>query len=147
MLLIFPSFVFFGIQGYSRFTEGTNASVAKVDGHAITQGEWDAAHRNQIERARRQAPNLDPKLLDAPEVKQETLEQLVRERVMLAAMNHLHLSTPDARLQRLFAADPQLSFLRNPDGSVEHPAAGRPRHSTNQTQRRDEARRRPCRRV
>ena len=118
VLLIFPSFVFFGIQGYSRFTEGTNASVAKVDGHAITQGEWDAAHRNQIERARRQAPNLDPKLLDAPEVKQETLEQLVRERVMLAAMNHLHLSTPDARLQRLFAADPQLSFLRNPDGSV-----------------------------
>src|SRR3989442_1574026 len=54
VLLIFPSFVFFGIQGYSRFTEGTNASVAKVDGHAITQGEWDAAHRNQIERTRRQ---------------------------------------------------------------------------------------------
>jgi peptidyl-prolyl cis-trans isomerase D len=40
VLLIFPSFVFFGIQGYSRFTEGQHTTVAKVAGHAITQAEW-----------------------------------------------------------------------------------------------------------
>jgi peptidyl-prolyl cis-trans isomerase D len=33
VLLIFPSFVFFGIQGYSRFTAGEHATVAKVAGH------------------------------------------------------------------------------------------------------------------
>ena len=32
VLLIFPSFVFFGIQGYSRFGDGGDATVAKVDG-------------------------------------------------------------------------------------------------------------------
>ena len=50
-LLIFPSFVLFGLEGYNRFREG-GATVATVDGHDITQAEWDAAHRNQVERMR-----------------------------------------------------------------------------------------------
>ena len=45
VLLIFPSFVFFGIQGYSRFTGSDNQTVAKVAGHNITQMEWDQAMR------------------------------------------------------------------------------------------------------
>jgi peptidyl-prolyl cis-trans isomerase D len=118
VLLIFPSFVFFGIQGYSRFTEGGNATVAKVAGKEITQGEWDAAHRDQIERVRRQMPGVDAKLFDTPEMRQRTLEGLMRERVMLAAADKLHLVTTDDRLQRLFATDPQFATIRNPDGSV-----------------------------
>ena len=39
VLLVFPSFVFFGIQGYSRFTEGGKNTVAKVAGRDITQAE------------------------------------------------------------------------------------------------------------
>ena len=39
VLLIIPSFVFFGIQGYSRFSDGANAPVAKVAGRDITQAE------------------------------------------------------------------------------------------------------------
>ena len=69
VLLIFPSFVFFGIQGYSRFTGGENTPVAKVDGHDITQAEWDAAQREQVERVRRQMPGIDAKLFDTPEMK------------------------------------------------------------------------------
>ena len=118
VLLIFPSFVFFGIQGYTRFTESGNQTVAMVDGHPITQAEWDTAHRNQVERARRQLPQLDAKLFDAPEVKRETLDALIRERVMFAAARKLHLTTTDERLQRLFVGDPQYAALRNPDGSV-----------------------------
>ena len=38
-LLIFPSFVLFGLEGYNRFREG-GATVATVDGHDITQAEW-----------------------------------------------------------------------------------------------------------
>ena len=30
VLLVFPSFVFFGVQGYSRFTEGGRDEVASV---------------------------------------------------------------------------------------------------------------------
>jgi len=62
VLLIFPSFVFFGIQGYSRFTDGTNVTVAKVDGASITRGEWDQAHQRNLERLRRQQPGMDTKL-------------------------------------------------------------------------------------
>jgi peptidyl-prolyl cis-trans isomerase D len=118
VLLILPSFVFFGIQGYSRFGEGGNATVAKVAGQNITQAELDAAHRDQIERVRRQAPNVEAKLFDTPEMKQRTLDELVRDRVTLAASSQLNLGTTDDRLRRLFAADPQFAFLRNADGSV-----------------------------
>jgi peptidyl-prolyl cis-trans isomerase D len=116
--MIFVSFVFVGIEGYTRFTDGANASVATVAGSDIKQAEWDAAHRQQVERLRRQMPNVDAKLLDSPEFKRETLEQLLRERVMLVTASKLNLVTGNERLQRQFAADPQYAMLRNADGSV-----------------------------
>lgn len=118
LLLIFPSFVLFGVEGYSRFTEGGNAKVAVVDGQGITQAEWDVALRDQSERMRRQAPNVDPKLLDSPEAKREALDALVRDKVMQIAATKQHLVVSDERLQRLFQADPQFAFIRLPDGSV-----------------------------
>jgi peptidyl-prolyl cis-trans isomerase D len=117
VLLIFPSFVFFGIQGYSSFNEGRQ-SVAKVAGQEVTQAEWDAAHRSQVERARAQMPGIDAKLFDTPEMRQRTLEGLVQERVILTAANKLNLATTDERLQRLFASTPEFAALRNPDGSL-----------------------------
>ena len=118
VLLIFPSFVFFGIQGYSGSQGGENTTVASVAGRNITQAEWDAAHRTQIDRVQRQMPGVDVKMFDTPAMKGQALDALVRERVMLAAMNKFHLVTTDDRLQRQFTTDPQLAFLRNPDGSV-----------------------------
>ena len=35
VLLIFPSFVFFGVQGYSSFNDASNAKVAEVDGRLM----------------------------------------------------------------------------------------------------------------
>jgi peptidyl-prolyl cis-trans isomerase D len=118
VLLIFPSFVFFGIQGYDRMSEGGNATIATVAGRDIKQAEWDAAHRDQVERVRRQAPGVDVKLLDTPQMRQQSLDLLIRDRVMLAAADSLNLVTTDDRLQRLFVSDPQFAPLRNPDGSV-----------------------------
>src|SRR5918911_327423 len=93
VLLIFPSFVFFGIQGYSRFTEGQHQTIAKVAGRTITQAEWEAAHREQVERVRRQMPGIDVKLFDTPQMRQQTLDGLVRDRVMLTAADKLNLVT------------------------------------------------------
>ena len=118
LILILPSFVVFGIQGYSKFTEGGNATVAVVDGVAIKQGEWDLSHRDQVERLRRQAPNLDVKLLDSPSYRAESLEALLRQRVLATAMDRQHLVVTDERLQRLFISDPQFAQLRNADGSI-----------------------------
>lgn len=118
VLVIFPSFVVFGIQGYTRFTDGSNATVAKVDGQSITRADWDAAHRRNVERLRRQMPDADTRLLESAAMRRETLEQLVRERVLLATANKLHLQPDDERLLRLFRGDPQFAGIRNPDGSV-----------------------------
>ena len=118
VFLIFPSFVFFGVQGYSGFSEGATSKVAEVDGRGITQMEWDAAHQRNIERFRQQMPTVDMKLLDSPAVRAETLDSIVRERVLLAAAEHMHMGVSDQRLQRVFATDPQFAPLRNPDGSV-----------------------------
>jgi peptidyl-prolyl cis-trans isomerase D len=118
VLLIFPSFVFFGIQGYSGFGDSGNATVAKVDGKSITKAEWDQAHQRQVERLRRQLPNVDVKLFDNPATRRETLDNLVNERLLLAATHRQNLTVGDARLQRIFHEDPQFAGLRNPDGSL-----------------------------
>lgn len=105
-------------QGYGSIMGNENATVAKVDGRKITRNEWEFAQREQIERVRRQMPNVDAKLFDTPEMKRQSLDAVVRERVILSAADKLHLVVTDDRLQRLFAVDPQFSSLRNPDGSV-----------------------------
>ncbi|MBS0306577.1 MAG: peptidyl-prolyl cis-trans isomerase [Proteobacteria bacterium] len=117
LLLIIPSFVFFGIEGYSRFTSGAHETVAKVAGHTVTRAEWDQAQQRLIERVRRQ-PGVDASQFDTPQARLQTLDALLRERTLLAAAQDQHLAPSDARLQRLFATDPQFAALRNPDGSV-----------------------------
>ena len=118
LLLILPSFALVGMQGYTSFMDGSNAGVATVDGRKITQSEWDQAQSKQLDQMRRQMPNIDPKLLDTPEVKREALDGLVRERVLQAAAAKQHLVVSDERLQTMFLRDPQFAFLRNPDGTV-----------------------------
>lgn len=118
LLLIIPSFVFFGIDGYKRFGDGGSAAVAKVDGVSITRAEWESTHQRALERARRQNPEQDTRILNTPEVRRDTLDGLVRDRVLMAAASKLNLAPTDDRLRRLFATDPQFAGLRNPDGSV-----------------------------
>ncbi|HEX6720497.1 MAG TPA: SurA N-terminal domain-containing protein, partial [Burkholderiaceae bacterium] len=108
----------FGIQGYSGFGDAGNATVAKVDGKAITKAEWDQAHQRQVERLRRQLPNIDVKLFDNAATRRETLDNLVNERLLLAAMHKQNLAVGDERLRRIFQEDPQFAGLRNPDGSL-----------------------------
>ena len=117
--LVVLAFVAGGVyQGYGSFMNDDNSTVAKVDGRKVTRNEWEIAQRNQIERVRQQMPNVDVKLFDTPEMKRQSLDAVVRDRVMLAAADKLNLTTTDERLQRLFITDPQFAFLRNPDGSV-----------------------------
>ena len=117
-LLIFPSFVLFGLEGYNRFREG-GTTVATVDGHGITQGEWDAAHRSQVERMRSSMPNVDVKLFDTPEAKYSTLERLVRDRLLQVAATQLRLGASDARLAAELQQNPTIAALRRADGTLD----------------------------
>jgi peptidyl-prolyl cis-trans isomerase D len=118
LLLIIPSFVFFGVEGYSRLSDGNSAAIAKVNGQKLSRNEWDDAHRRNVEMARRQNPSIDASKLDNPEARRETLDGLIRERVLLAAANQLHLFPAPARMLRLFDSDPQFAGLRGPDGKL-----------------------------
>ena len=83
-LLVIPSFVLFGIEGYSQF-EDKGAVVARLDGQKITQSEWDAVHQQEVDRIRASVPNLDPKLLDSAEARYATLEKMVNDRLIARA--------------------------------------------------------------
>lgn len=119
LILILPSFVVFGIQGYSSFNEGRAQVVAKVDGQDIGQAEWDNAHRQQVDRLRQQMPNIDAKLLDSEAARASTLENLVRERVMLAEALRSHIEVPAERVAREIQNMPELAQLKRPDGSFD----------------------------
>ena len=117
-LLIVPSFILFGLDGYNRSSDKTPA-VAKVDGREVTQTEWDRAHQREVERLRASMPSLDPKLLDSPEARYATLERLVRDRVLVAAAAKLKVGTSDQRLARELQNNPEIAGLRRPDGSLD----------------------------
>ena len=117
-LLVIPSFVLFGIDSYSRFSD-QGAPVAKVAGNKITQGEWDAAHQREVERIRASVPNLDSKLLDSAEARYATLERMVNERVISAAADKQLLITSDQRLASYLQQDPSIAGLRGADGKLD----------------------------
>lgn len=117
-LLIFPSFVLFGIDGYNRYQEKGEV-VAKVGGIEITQGEWDNAHKSDLDRVRASRPNIDIKLLDTPEARYRSLERLVRDRLLLIAAEKFHLTASDAQLAQNLESNPAIAELRRPDGTLD----------------------------
>jgi peptidyl-prolyl cis-trans isomerase D len=96
-LLIVPSFVLFGVEGYLGMGD-KGAAVARVNGEDIRQSEWDATHRREVEQLRQSMPTVDPKVLDSAEARYATLERMIRDRVMRAAANDAHLAAGDQRL-------------------------------------------------
>jgi peptidyl-prolyl cis-trans isomerase D len=116
-LLIIPSFVLFGVDRYQGGGQGEK--VARVDGTDITRPEWDAQHRNEIDRIRQQAPNIEPGLLDSDAARYATLERMVRDRVLAAAASKSNMTVSEERLARLFAEDPGLASFRTADGKFD----------------------------
>ncbi|WP_342129042.1 SurA N-terminal domain-containing protein [Hydrogenophaga sp. OTU3427] len=118
LLLIIPSFVLFGIDGYTRFTEG-GQSVAQVAGKDIKQQDWDAAHRRFADNLLANSPNLDRGLLDTDQARYASLQRLVDERLLATAADKLRFATSDQRLARELQQDPTIATLRKPDGSLD----------------------------
>jgi peptidyl-prolyl cis-trans isomerase D len=117
-LLIIPAFVLVGINGFRSFNSGGD-TVAKVGSYTVKQGEWDAIHKNEVDRLRSSQPNVDPKLLDSPEARYGTLERLVREHVLSDAAADAHFTSTDARLARELQQNPTIASLRKADGTLD----------------------------
>ncbi|WP_439588191.1 SurA N-terminal domain-containing protein [Hydrogenophaga sp.] len=118
MILIIPSFVLFGIEGYTSLNEG-GAAVATVDGKDITKTEWDMAHQQESQRLRQAMPSIDAALLDSDGARYATLERLVRERLLAAAAGKLNLYTSNERLARELQQNETIATLRRPDGTLD----------------------------
>ncbi len=117
-LLIVPSFVLFGLDGYNRFRQNS-PTVARVAGLDVTQADWDAAHKGEIERVKASMPSVDVKLLDSPQARYAVLERLVSERMLAVAADKLKLMTSDTRLARELQQDPSIAALRKSDGTLD----------------------------
>ena len=117
-LLIIPSFILVGIDGYNRFL-ARDKTVARVGKSEVVNAEWEAAHRQEVERIRQIMPTLDAKLLDSEAARYGTLERLVRDRVLEQTAQAQRLSVSDARLAQELQAIPAIAQLRRPDGSLD----------------------------
>ena len=116
-LLIIPSFVLVGID--SNYFSGGSPVVARVDGHDITQADWDNTHRIESDRIRAEQPTINAKLLDSPSARYAMLERMVRDRVLQAAAKKMHIITTDAKLASSLQEIPQIAALRRADGTLD----------------------------
>jgi peptidyl-prolyl cis-trans isomerase D len=103
MLLIVPSFVLVGVSSYQNKGDSANA-IATVDGQNITQQDWEAAQRQQIDRYRKMmGAQFDQKMFDTPEAKQAILDNLIAERALGSEIARKHLTITDATLAKFYA--------------------------------------------
>lgn len=108
--LILIAFSFFGIESY--FVSRIDDYVARVDGREITQ--QDFRERFDLYRQRQmQMTNgaLDAAYFEQPEVKRQVLDELIDERVLLAANERLGVVIPAERLRQEILKVP--AFLRD----------------------------------
>ncbi len=124
LVLIFPSFVFFGIQGYNSFIEQEGA-LATVDGMSITQRDFEVAQRDRVERLRQQfGADFDPKVLDTQEGRASILDGLVIDRALTREVEKGNLVVTNDRLRAGHRRHPGVPGRRQ----VQHRALSRLRH-------------------
>lgn len=105
LVMILPSFVFFGIQGYNRMGDGDN--LASIGQQNISQVEFDNSMRSQLERYKQMAgDNYDPKLVDTPVVREGVLNSLITQKVVSAEAQRDYLSGSDDRLREIIKTLP-----------------------------------------
>jgi peptidyl-prolyl cis-trans isomerase D len=108
ILLIFPAFAFFGIQGYDRFLSGGD-DVAQVNGEPVTRGEFEQAHREQLERMRQMLGGaVDTQLIDTPQLRAQVLDNLIVQKVMAQHAKESRIAISDVRLREAIRSIPGL---------------------------------------
>jgi peptidyl-prolyl cis-trans isomerase D len=106
IVLVFPSFVFFGVQGYERFMSRDQA-VARVGGQTISPQEFDAAQRQRLDRMREMfGQNFDPKLFDSPQARASVLDGLIGEKALAQETAKANIAVSPQRVREVIMAIP-----------------------------------------
>ncbi len=99
LVLITIGFSFFGIESY--FIANIDTSVAKVGDTKITQEEFrDRFNQYRQRMLQMMGTAADASFLDRPEIKQQVLDQLVDEKVLLAANDKLGVQVTPERIRQ-----------------------------------------------
>lgn len=116
LVLILPSFVFFGISGYDGMLS-SDRKLAVVEGRDISPQEFDAAQRRQIEQLRQMLGEaFDASLFDTPQARTELLEGLITQKAIAhEAMSRRVLVTDDRIRQTILG----IPGLKREDGSFD----------------------------
>lgn len=100
LLIIFPSFAFFGLESYTRMSD-RDPAVAKVAGQEITQREWHAAQARQLERMKQMfGDQFNPAMFDTPEAKMGALENLIAQKSLSKNVIDNHLTVSDEAIRK-----------------------------------------------
>jgi len=103
LVLILPSFVFFGIQGYNQMIDSDRA-VAKVAGQPILQPEVEHAQRRYFEQLKSQfGEAVQPEMMDTPQMRASVLERLMNEKALLAQVKRVQVVYSDAQLAHFYS--------------------------------------------
>lgn len=106
LLLVVPSFMFFGIEGYVGFMS-RDKELAEVNGVAITQAEYDAVRRNQLEELRQMlGAQFDAEAIDTPAFRERTLNDMINQRVIAEAAMQGRYTVSDEQLRDTIAKIP-----------------------------------------
>lgn len=106
LVLILPSFVLIGVSGYTNFATG-DKQIVSIGDSGITVQEFDQARRAQLEEAQRNSPEgFDIELYDTPAVRQQLLDSMINQRVIINVATQDRFSVSDAVLRDSIAATP-----------------------------------------
>lgn len=117
VLLIFPSFVFMGVQGF--YSMGSANEVAKVGSIPISVSQYDNYYRNWIGRQTRENPQVDSQVYETPAVKEYVLGELVTTVLISLATQDARLLVTDIALRRNLENDPGIQSTRDQNGKME----------------------------
>lgn len=111
--LIAVPFVFFGLGSYFD-SSGGRRSVARVGDHDISQPEFIDALRDRQESLRRMTQGkIDATLLDSPELRYATLDNLIQRRLLLDRAIRSGMTVSDRQLQKVVAEQPGFKDASN----------------------------------
>ena len=106
LALITIPFALWGVESYVRTPSGQD-TVATVEKEKITTQEFQQAVRNQLDQFRQQfGGNIDASIMDNPEMRKSILDQLIDQRLVVAATKSSGLIVSDATLRERISTEP-----------------------------------------
>ena len=114
MLLIVPSFAFFGISSYSSFMD-KETDLVKINGKPITAQEVDNAAKRQADRV-----GGNPQIAQSLPFRQAILNELLQQRILDFAVADLRLQVSEQALIKNLQGIPQIRALYRQDGTFDN---------------------------